>query len=163
VDPALHPDVEPLACLLGTWAGEGEGDYPTIDDFRYREEITFGHWGKPFLSYSQSTVLVERGIRAHGEVGYLRAAGPGRVEWVLVHPSGLAEVSEGDVAVQPDGLSLHLRSTIVTRTSTAKEVTTVERRVVVAGDVLRYELAMGAVGQPHQHHLSAELRRQSGD
>lgn len=163
VDVALHPDIEPLACLLGTWVGEGEGGYPTIEDFGYREEITFGHWGKPFLSYRQATVIIATGVPAHGEVGYLRAAGPGRVELVLAHPSGLAEVAEGDVLAQPDGLSIHLLSTSVTRTSTAKEVTSVERRITVAGDVLRYHLAMGAVGQPHQYHLAAELRRQPGD
>lgn len=159
MDEALHPDVADLGCLLGTWSGEGRGSYPTIDPFTYREEVVFAHVGKPFLAYRQSTVLVGTGLPAHAEAGYLRGVGDGRVELVLAHPTGLAEVAEGHAVVEPDGLRLHLRSTSVTGTATAKEVRSVERTISVAGDRLRYDLAMAAVGQPHQHHLAAELHR----
>jgi hypothetical protein len=159
--PPLHPDVAGLACLLGTWAGEGEGEYPTIDDFAYREEVTFGHVGKPFLAYRQATRRVDTGLPAHAEAGYLRGVGDGRLELVLAHPTGLAELAEGDVTPTDDGVVVHLRSTEVARTATAKEVLTTERRIVVAGDSLSYEVAMGAVGQPHQHHLAATLRRRA--
>src|ERR671937_386650 len=37
--PPLHADLEPLAFLLGSWAGEGEGEHPGIEPFRYREEL----------------------------------------------------------------------------------------------------------------------------
>jgi hypothetical protein len=160
-DFALHPDVERLAPLVGTWVGEGAGAYPTIDDFGYTEEITFAHVGKPFLSYRQATLLASTGLPAHSETGFLRAVagGEGRLELVMVHPGGIAEIAEGEAMAQPDGVGVHLTSTSVVCTPTAKQVTSVERRITVAGDTLRYELAMGAVGQPHQHHLSAELRR----
>jgi hypothetical protein len=176
-DVALYPDVAALACLLGQWAGEGQGEYPTIESFRYREEVTFAHVGKPFLAYRQATVNLGTGLPAHAEAGYLRGVGNGRVELVLAHPTGLAEIEEGTVEAVGDGLHLHLRSTSVTGTTTAKEVRSLERHIHVSvadrrhhgavgggragivGDVLRYDLAMGAVGQAHQHHLTAELHR----
>ncbi len=44
-EPALHPDLEPIAFLLGTWAGEGEGDWPSSGPFRYGEEMSFEQVG----------------------------------------------------------------------------------------------------------------------
>ena len=155
----LHPDVAVLAPLLGTWAGTGAGSYPTIESFRYREEVTFGHVGKPFLAYRQATVRLDTGLPAHAEAGYLRGTGGNRVELVLAHPTGIAELAEGEVTVTEAGLVLRLASVAVARTATAKEVTRVDRTIAVEGDVLRYELAMAAVGQQHQHHLAAELQR----
>lgn len=161
MDVALHPDVVALECLLGTWVGEGQGEYPTIEPFRYREEVVFGHVGKPFLAYRQATVRLGADVPAHAESGYLRGVGGNRVELVLAHPTGIAELAEGELTAGPDdrALALDLRSTDVVATATAKEVRSVERRITVAGDTLRYELAMAAVGQPHQHHLAAELTR----
>jgi len=134
--------------------------YPTIEPFRYREEVEFGHIGKPYLTYEQATVNLDLGQPAHAEVGYLRAVGEGRAELVLAHPSGIAELAEGSVELVDDGFRLHLRSTGVVHTTTAKDVTRVERRIEVTGGVFRYDLAMAAVGQGHQHHLSGELHRE---
>jgi hypothetical protein len=160
VEPELHPDVASLACLLGTWSGEGEGIYPTVQPFGYRETVVFGHVGKPSLTYRQATVHLETGLPSHAETGYLRGFGGARIELVLAHPTGVVELAEGTVVPTAEGVRLHLRSTDVAGTATAKEVLRLERRIEVAGDVLRYDLAMAAVGQEHQHHLSAELRRE---
>jgi hypothetical protein len=157
--PILHPDLEPLAGLLGTWRGEGAGSYPTIAPFSYREEVSFGHVGKPFLAYRQATVNTATGLPAHAEAGYWRGVGEGRVEVVLAHPTGLAEVATGTVEATADGFVLELVADPVGRTPTAKEVRTIARRFELRGDVLSYTLAMGAVDQPHQHHLAAELHR----
>jgi hypothetical protein len=45
----LHPDCAPIAWLLGTWRGNGHGDYPTIDAFQFGQECIFTHDGRPFF------------------------------------------------------------------------------------------------------------------
>ena len=159
VSPPTHADLQPLVALLGTWRGEGEGSYPTIEPFRYSEEISFSHVGKPFLAYRQATVNLATGLPAHAEAGYVRPAGEGRVELVMAHPTGVVEIEEGTIEPRADGVLLQLRSTAVACSGTAKSVLTLQRDVEVGGDTLRYDLAMGAVGQAHQHHLGAALRR----
>lgn len=154
----LHAGIAALAPLLGTWTGRGTGDYPTIEPFGYLEEVTFGHVGKPFLSYTQRTRSPE-GAPLHAETGYLRVPSTGRAELVLAQPSGITEIDEGPLRVDGDGLTLELTSQSVGRTSSAKEVVAVRRSIRVAGDQLTYTVDMAAVGRPLQHHLSATLHR----
>src|SRR5271167_1230359 len=97
--PELHPNLEALAPLLGVWAGQGSGKYPTIEPFEYLEEVVFSHVGKPFLVYAQKTKAVVDGKPLHAEAGFLRAPRPGQVELVLAHPSGITEIEVGTYSV----------------------------------------------------------------
>jgi len=157
--PDLHPDLVALAPLLGTWAGRGEGNYPTIQPFEYLEEVVFSHVGKPFLAYAQKTKAVADGKPLHAETGYLRVPQPGRVELVLAHPSGITEIEVGTYSVTGDRIEVELSTTAIGITPTAKEVSALGRSLRIDGDELSYTVRMGAMGQPLQDHLAAVLHR----
>ncbi len=150
-----HPAIEHLAFLLGTWRGGGSGDYPTIEDFSYVEDVAFHHVGKPFISYTQRTRDATSQLPLHSEAGYFRPVGRDRLELVLVQPSGIVEIHDGRI----DGTTFRLRSSRVLTTPTAKEVTQVQRTIVVDGPRMSYRVDMAAVGHTLQHHLTASLTR----
>lgn len=151
----LHPDLAPLAGLLGTWQGDGRGDYPTIEPFAYREQVTFGHVGKPFLAYQQRTWHPQAGTPMHAETGYLRLTAAGGVELLLAHPTGIAEVYEGTL----EGGRIEVVTTTVGRTATAKDVRGLRRTVTLEGDRLTYDVYMAHADTPETHHLHAVLER----
>jgi len=159
--PPVHAAVRHLAAMVGVWKGQGAGEYPTIESFEYLEEVTIGHVGKPFLAYGQKTRDATTGLPLHAESGYFRPVGIDRMELTLAQPSGIVEIDEGTVAATDSGLEIVLSSLDVLTTTSAKEVTSVRRVIHVEGDALRYTVEMGAVGQPHQHHLAATLNRVS--
>jgi len=149
----------PLEFLVGQWAGEGVGGYPGICDFRFRQEITFSHDGRPFLSYLSHTWLIgedgEPGRRLATETGFWRATGDGQVEVLLAHPTGITEIYLGQVT----GTKIELATDMVARTATAKDVAAGRRLYGLVGLDLLYAYDMAAMGQPLQPHVSAQLAR----
>lgn len=159
----LHADCVPIAWLLGRWEGAGVGDYPTIEAFRFGQELTFGYTpGKPFLSYvSRSWILDEDGtlVRpAAAETGYWRPQPEGKIEVLLTHPTGFVEIYLGDV--EPAKIELATRG--VLKTETAKDYRSGHRLYGLVEGRLMYVYEMAAMGHDLQPHLSAELKRVAG-
>jgi len=155
----LHPDCAPIVWLLGTWRGNGHGDYPTIEQFSFRQEAIFAHDGRPFFHYfSRSWVIDDEGkdVRPGAlETGFLRPRPDGELELVLAHQTGYAEVWYGGV----EGAKIELGTDLVARTQSAKDYTAGHRLYgLVDGDLLlAYDMA--AAGQPLQPHLWGRLER----
>lgn len=157
--PELHPDLAPLAFLLGRWEGAGVGGYPTIESFQFGQEVTFSHNGKPFLSYTSRTWRLDAegriGQPLSTEAGFWRPQPEGKVELLLAHPTGITEIYLGEVS----GHRVDLATDVVARTTSAKEVTAGRRLYGLIGDDLGWAYDMAAVGQPLQSHISAQLKR----
>lgn len=155
---SLHPNLTPVAQLLGTWRGDGRGEYPTIEDFEYIEELTFTDVGKPFLQYSQRT-WSPAGMLMHVETGYLRIPSESAMELILAQPTGQTELTQGEFRVTPDGFSAELHSQVLNSES-AKQVDATTRWLELTGDTLTTRFSMAAVGISMTHHLESRLRRQ---
>ena len=95
----LHPDCGPVAWLLGTWRGNGHGDYPTIEPFQFGQELIFTHDGRPFFHYmSRAWIVDENGEKVRDaaiETGFLRCRPEGKVELLLTHNTGFVEIWYG--------------------------------------------------------------------
>ncbi|MEZ5098168.1 MAG: FABP family protein [Nocardioides sp.] len=155
----LHPQCAKLAWLLGTWRGNGHGDYPTIEPFHFGQELIFTHDGRPFFHYlARAWVVDDEGQKVRDaaiETGFLRCRPDGQVELLLAHNTGFAEVWYGEIG----DARFEVMTDAVARTATAKEVTGGKRLYgYVDGDLL-YAYDMAAVGQPLQPHLWARLQR----
>jgi hypothetical protein len=150
--------VTPLTALPGVWEGPGEGHYPTIDPFGYREELTFTRLGDTLVLHYAQRTWHDDGRALHTECGYLRIDGD-RVELVVAQPTGFAESHHGVL----DGGVIAFGLTAFGRVATAKPVQTLRRRWALVDGVLHVDLWMTFAGVVDAHHLHAELTRRSAD
>ncbi len=165
--PALPTELASLSWLIGLWVGVGTGQYPTVDDFRFGQEVSFSTDGRPFLSYaSRSWLLDEEGNRVKplaAESGFLRP-GPGNtVEMQLSHSTGYAEIWYGKIEItgieqaRITGARAELRTDLVARTESAKDYSEGHRLYGLVDGRLLWTFDMSAMGQPLSNHLAATL------
>lgn len=159
LDPDLAPALAPLAWLVGRWEGAGVVGYPTIESRHFGQEIEVAHDGRPFLSWTSRTWLLdEAGTRAGlsgTETGYWRPLPDGEVELLLAHPTGILEMYVGTV----EPARVELRTDSVVRSRHAKEYSAAHRLYGLVNSNLMWVMDMAAVGHPLTSHVSAELRR----
>ncbi|MCD0450263.1 FABP family protein [Actinocorallia sp. API 0066] len=163
----LHPDLKALEWLVGTWEGDGVGDYPTIERFRFTQQVSFTHIGKPYLIYTSRTWRLDEEFKQREalayETGFWRVPGGGReIEVLLSHPTGVQEIYTGEVAFH----KVELVTDVVARTRTAKEVTGGKRlyglfpaQEGTEERDLGWVYEMAALGHPLQVHMSAQLKK----
>jgi len=167
-EPKLPPEIVPVSWLIGHWVGVGTGQYPTIADFRFGQEIRFSYDGGPFLSYwSRSWLLDDEGnrIRAtESESGYLRPHPDRTIDFMLTHPGGYSEVWEGTVEAtgldqdEITGARIEMRTDIVARTPDSQPYTAGHRLYGLVNSELMWTFDMAAMGESLGNHLAARLK-----
>ena len=157
----LHPDLMPLAWLVGTWRGKGRGEYPNVQGFQFAQEVSFNHDGRPFLNYfSRSWIIDENDeiIRpAASEVGFWRIKEKNVLEVLLAHNTGIAEGWVGLV----QGAKIQLAMDQGYSSPTANIVTAGSRLYGLVEGELFTSYDMAAQGQTLQAHLWSSLERQT--
>ncbi|MBI4913202.1 MAG: FABP family protein [Acidobacteria bacterium] len=88
-----------LALFQGRWSGEGRGSFPTVESFRFREELEFEQRGdEPLIHYVQRTWLKgERSTPSHWESGFLRFNEARSLEMSNCQNGGRVEVLTGEL------------------------------------------------------------------
>lgn len=159
LDTSMHPDLAPLAWLIGRWEGVGLVGYPTIESARFGQEIVCSHDGRPFLQWESRTWLLDddgNQIRPSAvELGFWRPGQNGEVELLLTHPTGIVELYYGTA----EPAKVELRTDGVIRSPQAKEYAAAHRMYGNVNSNLLWVMDMAAMGQSLQSHVSAELRR----
>lgn len=156
----MPPQVISLSWLLGTWRGVGVGGYPTIEEFRFSQELTLTELpGKPIVHHlSRSWLLDDDGAEVRPlaqETGYWRPETDGSLELLLAHPTGYSEIYVGNAV----GAKIELQTDVVARTETAKPYTAGHRLYGLVEGKLLWAYDMAAMDQPLQPHLSATLEK----
>jgi hypothetical protein len=166
----LPEEILPLSWMIGQWTGVGTGQYPTIDDFRFAQELSISCDGRPFLAlHSRSWILDEQGNRVRpgaSESGYFRPVPDNEFEAVFTHPTGFSEVWYGQVTVSEirdariTRAHLQMSTDTVMRTATAKPYVGGQRLYGLAPDGdLAWTFDMSAMDEPLSNHLAAKLSR----
>jgi len=151
----LHPDLMPLAWLVGAWRGKGRGEYSNVPGFQFAQEVNFNQDGRPFLNYfSRSWIIDENNeiIRsAASEVGFWR------IKENLAHNTGIAEGWVGIVK----GAKIQLEMDQGYSAPSAKIVTAGSRLYGLVEGELFISYDMAAEGQTLKAHLWSTLQRQN--
>ena len=159
----LHPDLMPLAWLVGSWRGKGRGEYPNVPGFQFAQEVSFNHDGRPFLNYfSRSWIIDENNeiIRpAASEVGFWRVKENNVLEVILAHNTGIAEGWVGIVK----GAKIQLEMDQGYSSPSAKIVTAGSRLYGLVEGELFTSYDMAAEGQTLQAHIWSSLKRQNNN
>ena len=163
IPDGLHPDLYPVAWMVGKWGGKGMGEWPGVEKFEYVQEVTFRHDGRPFLEYSSKSWIID-GEGNHirpgaSECGYWRIKPNKVIELVLAHSTGISEGWLGKISDDRPAIQLALDHAYIA--PTAKQVNDGARLYGLVEGQLFTSYDMAAPGKELQAHLWSSLERQA--
>ena len=168
--------------LIGTWSGQGLGQYPpNVAPFEYIETLTISADNRPGLfEISSSTKHKQTHKPMHKEKGYIRlvSGSKHKIEFMICHAFGVVEITEGNIFSDADaelgsGHDSVVRLEVIgkpenfARTSTAKAPFLTELRryyelkTVNDEEYLEFMCEMATTTSAMQTHLVAKLKKVS--
>lgn len=159
--PPLHDALLALLPLVGIWRGEGAGVVASTGvEFRFGQQISVVHDGRPFLAYESRAWLVDSAgavlRQAWRESGFWRlGAGQDDLEVVLAANTGEALVYTGLAGDQRWEIS----TVSAQGTPTAKVIDAEHRLYALVDEALVYASELAPHGRPLAPHLNARLTR----
>lgn len=162
----LHPDLVPLAFLLGNWTGAGVAalDGPEgagTEKCNFGQEVAFSHDGRDFLEYvSHSWELDADGRKTRPletETGYWRIDKDRQVEVVMIRDGGVAEVWYGEMAHQKP--QIDLATDAIARTASAGSYTGGKRLYGYVNGDLMWVGERSTPETPLYPYMSAQLKK----
>lgn len=145
--------------LVGSWSGHGEGGYPTIESFSYREELTIrDRPDHPALHYEQRAwrKTPEGEAVSHWETGLIRISSDGTVTLSNAQ-GGRVEAMTGSWHGNSGRWSIELRSSGFAGDDRVLNAT---RTIQFDGSSIEYDMAMETTATREMiHHLEAHLTR----
>jgi hypothetical protein len=157
----LHPDLVPLAFLLGNWEGAGVFDFPGAEKSNFGQEVTFTHDGRDFVEYVSHTWVLDREGRKvrplESEMGYWRIRKDRKVEVVMVRDQGIAEVWYGELADKKP--QIDLATDAVARTEVSRPYSGGKRLYGYVNGDLMWVGEKAAPDVPLRPYMSAHLKR----
>lgn len=150
-----------IDALVGSWTGSGEGRYPTIEPFTYRETTRFSNReDHPALHYEQRAwrQTSEGEVVSHWETGFLRLSSDGSAT-LLNAQGGRAEAMNGTWWRDDDNWHVELVSAGYAGDDRVMMST---RSFQLDGTYLKYQMLMETTATREMGlHLSAELSGRS--
>lgn len=157
----IHDNLLALLPLVGVWRGAGTGVVASSgDEFRYGQQLSFGHDGRPFLVYESRSWLLDADgsvIRpAWRESGFWRP-GPSQddIEVMLASNTGQVLLYTGTAG----DLRWELSTSLAEHAPTARDVDGERRLYAIVDDDLGYVTELAPHGEPYAAHLNARLSR----
>lgn len=153
---------EDLGLLIGIWKGDGIGSFPTIESFRFRDELEFEFINEEgVIHYKQKTwIKGEVSTPSHWESGFIRINENGVIEISNSQNGGRVEVLAGNI-IESDRdrkrLEINFKSIFL---GNDPRLVNTSRNIIVENDVLGYSIHMSTkTVQTANCHIEAALTR----
>ena len=161
--------LNPLYWLEGTWEGSGIGQFPTIEAFKYHDQMIFkflNNTKEPLIHFEEKAWIIEDEKPAfkHWETGFFRPINSEEIELQVTHNTGRIEVLKGNfdkVDYEKKHFTITFQSTFLRNVEGLANAVLSHKHFTLKQGMLYLKHSMSTHSIPEMTtHLNVELQRQ---